>query len=167
MEKLGINLSAFLFQLLNFSIVLIVLGKMVYPKFLAMLDERRNKIQEGLEKSASITAELAGIETTKKQEVSKTQAESATILKQSRDEAEKLKKSVLEDASEKAKAIIAEAELEATKRKEEAMKSFADSAVELAMIAVKQIVKADTGTIDQNKILADSLEEFKRTYNRG
>jgi F0F1-type ATP synthase membrane subunit b/b' len=69
MDKLGLNLNSFLFQLINFAIVFVILGKLVYPKFLQMLDERRKKIQEGIEKTSAVEVELAGIEDTKKQEI--------------------------------------------------------------------------------------------------
>jgi len=167
MDKLGINLQAFLSQLVIFAVVFFVLAKMVYPKFLQMLDERRKKIQEGIEKADTVANELATIEQTKKQEMVKTQQESSLIIKQAREEAEAIKKSVLEEATQKSRQIIATTEQELEKKKQEAIKEFSNSAVELAMLAVKNIIKTDTINIDQNKILLESVEEFKRTYQRG
>ena len=167
MDKLGINLQAFVFQFINFAIVFFVLSKMVYPSFLKMLDERRKKIQEGVEKTDAVATELASIEETKKQEITKSQQESSAIIKQAREEAESIKKSVLEESTQKSRQLISAAESDIEKKKEESLKEFSNSAVELAMLAVKNIITTDTINIDQNKILLESIEEFKRTYQRG
>ena len=45
---LGINLPVLLFQLVNFTFLLLVLRLLVYKPVLKMLDERRARIQEGL-----------------------------------------------------------------------------------------------------------------------
>ena len=45
---LGINLPVLLFQIVNFTFLLLVLRLLVYKPVLKMLDERRARIQEGL-----------------------------------------------------------------------------------------------------------------------
>ncbi len=45
---LGVNLPVLVAQLINFTALLIVLRLLVYKPVLKMLDERRNRIQEGL-----------------------------------------------------------------------------------------------------------------------
>jgi F-type H+-transporting ATPase subunit b len=45
---LGINLPVLLFQLINFSFLLVVLRLLVYKPVLNMLDQRRQRIAEGL-----------------------------------------------------------------------------------------------------------------------
>jgi len=61
---LGINLPVLLFQLVNFTFLLLVLRLLVYKPVLKMLDERRARIQEGLSaadrgREQAIEAELA------------------------------------------------------------------------------------------------------------
>ncbi len=47
-SDLGINLPVLLFQIVNFTFLLLVLRLLVYKQVLKMLDERRARIQEGL-----------------------------------------------------------------------------------------------------------------------
>jgi F-type H+-transporting ATPase subunit b len=49
MEKLGINLGYLIFQILNFTIVCILLYAWAYKPILNMLDKRKTKIAQGLE----------------------------------------------------------------------------------------------------------------------
>ena len=56
MEKLGINLGFFLFQVLNFSVMAVLLYTWAYNPILNMLEKRRAKIAQGME-DAQIAAE--------------------------------------------------------------------------------------------------------------
>jgi len=49
MDKLGLNLGYLIFQILNFTIVCILLYAWAYKPILNMLDKRKNKIAQGLE----------------------------------------------------------------------------------------------------------------------
>ena len=48
MEKLGIEPILLLTQVINFTILVVVLTKFLYKPILKMLDERKKKIEEGL-----------------------------------------------------------------------------------------------------------------------
>ena len=162
MDKLGINLESFLFQVINFGILFFILGKFVYPKFLEMLDERKEKIQQGLENSAKIDTELKSIEEKKEKELVKTQEETLSIIKKAREEAQKTKKAIEDDAKEKASTMMKQAEEEIEKKKEQMMKDFSHQAVDLALLAAKNIIKTEITQIDKNTLLNQSLEELKK-----
>ena len=49
MAALGINLGYFLFQVFNFTIVLVLLYAWAYKPILKMLENRKQKIAQGLE----------------------------------------------------------------------------------------------------------------------
>ena len=164
MEQLGINFQALLFQIINFGILFFVLKKFAFPAFTKTLEERRTKIQEGIENSEKIKKQLEEAEEMKKVELSKARSEAIGIVKKAREEAEKSKKATEVQAQDKAHAIIAQAEEESEKRKEGLLKKFSDEAVDLALLAAKNIIKADIGNVDQNKIMSESLNEFKRAY---
>ena len=49
MDKLGLNLGYFLFQVFNFAILVVLLYAWAYRPILKMLEDRRKKIAQGLE----------------------------------------------------------------------------------------------------------------------
>ncbi len=49
MERLGINLGFFLFQVFNFTIIALVLYAAAYKPIVKMLEERKKKIAQGYE----------------------------------------------------------------------------------------------------------------------
>ena len=56
MDKLGLNLGFFIFQILNFTVLAILLARFAYGPIVKMLEDRKRKIAQGLE-DARVAAE--------------------------------------------------------------------------------------------------------------
>jgi len=149
MEKLGINLGFFIFQVLNFTVVAILLYAWAYKPIVKMLEERKNKIAQGLE--------------------------DARVASEARENAEEEAKKVLADAQAKANEIVreatqradsvgnevkAEAEAEAVKIREDAMaeakverdRTLADMRGQIAALAMAA----------SQKLIGESLDEKRQ-----
>jgi F-type H+-transporting ATPase subunit b len=94
-SSLGINLKAFIFQLITFVIVLAILRKWVFPKLVATLEERRETLEKSLEQARQT-----------EQTLHDAQGKTEEILKEARVQAD----GALADAQNRAKEIIADAE---------------------------------------------------------
>ena len=53
-EALGISLTEFIFYLINFLILVGVLGKFLYKPFLQMMEDRRQSIQDALDNAEMV-----------------------------------------------------------------------------------------------------------------
>ena len=62
MEGLGIDLGVLISQIVNFVLLFLALYFLLFKRVLAMLDERRQKIQQGLERAERAEAEAARTE---------------------------------------------------------------------------------------------------------
>jgi len=149
MEKLGINLGFFIFQILNFTVVAVLLYAWAYKPIVKMLEERKNKIAQGLE--------------------------DARVASEARENAEEEAKSVLADAQAKANEIVreatqradsvgnevkAEAETEAVKIREDAL---AEAKVERdRMLADMRGQIASLAMAASQKLIGESLDEKRQ-----
>jgi F-type H+-transporting ATPase subunit b len=110
MEKLGLNLGYFLFQIFNFTIMAVLLYAWAYKPIVKMLETRRRKIAQGLEDAHVATEARANAE----QEASKIVAEAQTKANH-----------IIREATERAEVAVLEvniaAETEATKVREAAL----------------------------------------------
>lgn len=79
LDSLGIQWPKLIAQLVNFSIVLFVLWRFAYKPIFTMLEERRQKIAEGLANAEKIKADIA-----------KTEADRQKVLADAGDKANKL-----------------------------------------------------------------------------
>lgn len=94
MDKLGINLGFLLFQIFNFLILMILLYAFAYKPIVKMLENRKEKIAQGLE-DARIAAEArANAEKEAAKIVAEAQAKAAQTIREATERAELASKDV-------------------------------------------------------------------------
>ncbi|MEK0448606.1 MAG: synthase subunit [Verrucomicrobiota bacterium] len=59
LENFGWNPRAFFFQVISFAIVALILNKLAYKPVLAMLEERKKRIEDGLANARKVEEKLA------------------------------------------------------------------------------------------------------------
>ena len=111
MEKLGINLGYLLVQVFNFAILFVVLRAWVYQPIVKVLEQRRQKIAQGLE-DARIAAEARA----------NAEKEAQAIMAQAQKDAEQKLREAAERAEQVTKELRAEAEKEASDARQAAAK---------------------------------------------
>ena len=141
-------------QFLSFAIVCAVLYKFAYRNILAMLDERKHQIEQGLANAEKIKAELARTEAQRQDVMAQAYVESAKVIEQARKSAARL----LEVETQKA---IATAEQIVLKAREAAAQDRERMTVELKREVGRWVVQgamAVTGkmlTSDDQRRLAE------------
>jgi F-type H+-transporting ATPase subunit b len=110
MEGLGINFGLIIVQIIAFAIVFLTLNAWVYKPMLDMMENRKNKIAQGLE-DARVAAEARA----------DAEKEAAKILATAQAEAGKVVREATERAVSAAKDVKAASEAEAAKAREVAM----------------------------------------------
>ena len=152
-NDLGIDVPSFLAQMLNFGIVAFVLWRFGFKPVLATLDERKQKIADGLKYAEEMQAKLAA-----------TQQESAALLKKASveagrivDEARKIAKEQLDKQAQEASAKAADILAKGQQALElEHKKMLADARTEIARLVV----------VTTERVLAKKLSDADRaTYN--
>ncbi len=110
MAKLGINLGFLLFQIFNFTILVILLYAWAYKPVLKMMSTRKQKIAQGLEDARIASEARANAE-----------QEAARILAEAQNKANQVVRESTERAETAALEIRATAEAEAGKEREAAL----------------------------------------------
>jgi F-type H+-transporting ATPase subunit b len=110
MEKLGINLGFFLFQVFNFLVLAILMYAWAYKPILRGLEGRKNKIAQSLE-DARIAAEAR----------ENAEKEAAKIKAEAQTEASKIVREATERAESAGRDVKAAADAEAAKAREAAL----------------------------------------------
>lgn len=143
----GVNWWLFLSQCISFSIVAFLLHKFAYQPILGMLEQRRQKIAEGLAAAEKSKAELA-----------EAQAKASDILSKAGEDAQRL----IDDAKNAAKAFREKEEARATMDAEQRInKAKADAEREHAKMLVnlkKEVARLviDTTSKVAGKVLNDA-----------
>lgn len=159
MDKLGINGPFLLAQIINFIILYVLLSRFVFPPLRRMLDERKQRIAEGLA-AADVARQEA--EEERQRLMRQIEAERAEAQKRIADasaQAERVKADILAEARREAEEIktraVAEAEAEKQRVLSEAQKQIA----ELALLATERVVQHGIDEQLQHQLIEDFLSE--------
>lgn len=145
---LGINLKIFIAQLINFTVVLLVLWKWVYAPIVKLLDERQEKITKGVRQAEEIEKRILALEKEQQEIIAKAKSEATQVLEIARIDAEERKKILLEKTKGEIKDVISQGKLQLQREKEQMIR---ESREEIALIAVEASRRILSEAIDEKK----------------
>ena len=148
MAALGINLGFFLFQVFNFTIVLILLTAWAYKPMVNALENRKKKIAQSLE-DARIAAEArANAEAEASKIIAEAKAQAAREINEASGKADKTAREIIVQADTEAAKIRVEAVEEAAAEKGQILHELRGQIAALAMAATQKLVGE---TLDKNR----------------
>src|SRR5207247_10474090 len=123
-ETFGWNWKLFLSQVISFCIVAFLLQRFAYKPILALLEERRRKIEEGQINAEKIKKELAEAEKRYQEIVAKANADGQKMIDEARESAAHLSERKQQEAITAAEQIIAKAHEAAAVEHQRTMESL-------------------------------------------
>lgn len=129
----GIDGKLLLVQLINFGVLFAGLTYLLYKPVMKTLDERREKIAQGVKDAEDAAAKLATADDEAHKTVKQAETEAEGIVSGARDAATAEKARITKEAEQRAAQIEADADARA---KETAAKALRESEQEIARLAV-------------------------------
>ncbi len=108
-ETFGLNWPHFIAQCISFSIVAFILHRYAYKPILQVLEDRRQRIAEGLANAEKIRQELAQTEASRKEVLAEANAQAMKLIDEARAIAAKVQEQETQKAIAAAEQIIAKA----------------------------------------------------------
>lgn len=158
LTKLGIYWPKLIAQTINFGIVLFVLWKFAYRPVLAMLEQRREKIAEGMTNAEKIKNELAQTEVARQDVLNKANTQANKLIEEARAAAAR----VQEQETQKA---IAAAEQIITKAREAAAQDHERMLAELRR-EVGRLVVETTGRVTGKVLTPEDQQRLAEETSR-
>lgn len=145
LEALGVNAKEIICAVINFLILIGVLGKFLYKPMLNMLDQRRETIRKAMEQAEQTQAEVTQVHETLKKELADARAQASSIVAEATKNGEEVKNQIIADAQVQAQEILktAKAEIE-----EEKARALVELQREVAVMAAMCASKILSGEID-------------------
>ena len=166
MEKLGIEPILLLTQVINFTILVVVLTKFLYKPILKMLDERKKKIEEGLTLSREMATKEEELQKEKEKVLDKAKSEGAKIIEEYKAQGKKMESEIIAAASEEAIRLKDKVSLDLDEEKKKMWGELRKQLLVLAMEMSKKAVGELLNDKSQRLILEKKLkflesEKFK------
>ncbi len=156
MEKLGLNLGLLLVHIINFAIVYVVLKAWVFGPVTKMLEDRKNKIAQGLEDARIAADARASAEKAADKIIGDAQTQANEIIRESTTRAEVIKKEIIAEAQQdlevQKKNAVSEVE-------EERVRLLSEMRGDVSAIAIAAAQKLIGEALD-DKRQRDLLAEF-------
>src|SRR5262252_3795400 len=108
-KTFGVSWSNLIAQIISFSIVCALLYFFAYKRVLTMLEERRQRIAQGLANAEKIKSELARAETQRQEILSQANNQATKLIEEARAAAAKVQEQETQQAIAAAEQIIAKA----------------------------------------------------------
>ena len=131
--KFGVDWPTLIAQMVNFIIVAVVLYKFAVKPIAATLDERQQKISEGLQYAEEMKTQLAEAERERTEKIKEAAQQAQTILSEARAQSKEMIEQKTQEAAAQAEAVLRKAS-EATEL--ERQKMLSDVRQEVARLVV-------------------------------
>ncbi len=137
----GIDWKLLLIQAVNFGVVLFVLERFLYRPVIKMIDERREKIEQGVKNAEVASFELQKAETKSRELISKAEMEARETLISGKRMAEEKAEKIKTEAEEKNRMILEAALKEGEEMKKRAMEELKGEVSRLGILAAEKILR--------------------------
>lgn len=158
--KLGFNLPGLISQLVNFLILLVVLRLFLYRPLLKMIDQRKQRIEEGLNRAEQAAEQASVSEDEARRVMDDARAEGRAAIQRSQEAAERLRGELEQRARDEAEQIVTRAREEVRVERDRAIQQLHEAFADLTIAASERVIgqsldrSAHQRLIDE--VLADS-----------
>jgi F-type H+-transporting ATPase subunit b len=159
-ETFGWTWQLFLAQVISFVVVALLLKRFAYKPILAVLEERRRKIEEGQINAEKIKKELAEAEKRYQEIIAKANADAQKMIDEARDSAAHLSERKQQEAITAAEQIIAKAREASAIEHERTMESLKR---ELGRLVVETTAKVTDKVLtpeDQRRLQEEAARQL-------
>ncbi len=159
MEKLGINPQWFLSQLVNFTILLLILQRFLYKHMLNMLQQRRERIRESMDYAERVKREAERAQQDYEKKMEESRREAQAIIAQATQQAERAREDILAKAREEAKDIKAKAQEDVEYERKRVVAELRDQVADLAVLAAGRVLGRALDDKAHRQVVEDFLNE--------
>ncbi len=161
LSKLGIDWKLLLAQIINFTILAVVLMKFLYKPVLATLDRRSKMIEKSISDSHEASEKLKNIEKMERERTQEAHKQIGSMLDKAKQEAEEMKKAIVDEARRASDDMLARTHVQL---KEEKARMLAEAKAELSQIVVdaaSKILEREYSEADQKRLATAVAHEMK------
>jgi F-type H+-transporting ATPase subunit b len=156
---LGINLPSLIAQLINFTILLILIGWACKRWLFPMLDERRKRIQEGLDASDEAKRRLAQAETDAGAELEKARQEGQALIGQAQQMSARVQEEGRQAARADAETLLERARSEIQLERDAAIADLRREFADLTITAAERVIRRSLDRQAHRELIEEVLAE--------
>ena len=162
---LGINLPGLVAQLVNFTILLIVLRKFLFGPIVKMVDERKRRIEEGLHASEAAAQAAESSQIAARAALDEARAEGQALVGRAQETATRLRAELETQARADADRIVARAREEMEQERVQAVQALRAEFADLTVRAAERVVGQSLDRNAHQRLIDEAL--VNSNFGRG
>lgn len=166
-DALGFNIPALIAQLINFGLLLLVFSVLLYKPLFKVLDERKQRIEEGLEASEESKRRLTETEQDVAKELDKARQEGQTLIGQAQQMAVRVQDEGREAARVEAEQLLERARNEIQLERDAAIADLRREFAGLTITAAERVIKQSLDGEQHRQLIEEVLAEAPSNGNGG
>ena len=159
MEGLGIDLPTFVGQLVSFLILLGLLVYFGYKPIRKMLDERSNRIREGMEQAEAIKKEYEHAQVEVQEQINRARQDGQGIVAQAEKLGDRLREEAREEARREAQAITDRVKVELERERDKLIDELRGEFVDIALLAAEKVINETLDKEKHRRLIEEALNE--------
>jgi F-type H+-transporting ATPase subunit b len=160
LDKLGINLGFLVSQIINFSLLVILLTMLLYKPILRMLNERKDRIAKSMADVDEARAAAARAQQDYDRTIAEAQRKAQEIIAQASQAADKVRAEIEAGARREADVIRQKARDEAAQEKGRLLADVQGQIASLSMLATERVLGQSVDQNTQRKLIDDFLADL-------
>mgnify|MGYP001160887353 CR=1 FL=1 len=161
MDALGVNLPGLIAQIVNFSLLLLILYMVLYKPIIRMLDQRSQRIQESLEQADRLREETSAGEAQVKEKIDEARQEGRNIVAQATQVADRVREDAREQARTEADNIVARARTELQRERDEAIEELRRQFADLTVTAAERVINTSLDRDQHRRLIEEVLDQSR------
>ncbi len=154
---LGISLPGLIAQLVNFGILLLVLRLFLFKPIMKVMDERKRKIEEGLQASATAAQAAENSQEESRRALDQARAEGRELIGRAQETAGRFREELEAQARREADSIVEHARAEIDRERQQAIQSLRAEFADLTVRAAERVVGQSLDRNAHQRLIDETL----------
>jgi F-type H+-transporting ATPase subunit b len=159
LNTLGIDLTDFLWQTVNFLVLIYLLSRFLYRPVAAMLEERSQRIHDNLEAANKALEQVADANRERDELLASTRTEIQQMMTTAQQVADRIQSDARTSAQQEAQRILDAARQEAEAERAQAMAELRREVASLAVMAAERVISRSLDDQAHRQLVEQFLDE--------
>lgn len=158
-SDLGINLPGLLAQLIGFAILLGAMRVIAYKPVLRMMDQRSERIREGLEAAERMKEEAAQADVAVQKRLEEARQEGQGLISQTQQIANRMQEEARQQAQAEGESLLARARNEIALERDEAIAQIRAEFADLTIAAAEKVIGQSLDKTAHERLIEEVLSQ--------
>jgi len=157
---LGLNLKLFIAQLINFAVVLLVLWRWVFKPVARKLQERTDRIEKAMRDAQSTSKEKENFGKWKDIEMTKVRSQAQALVAAAEAQANKSRQEILDQTKQQQVKLVDEAQKQIEQEKQKIVQDAKAELADLVTVASEKILREKLDSAKDKQLIQESLKHL-------